>query len=127
MKSIGMLRINSKLEIGQIGVDGGQGYVNLGRIDTHFRAAVVFSCGGGWDHVSASYPDRCPTWEEMCKVKDIFFMERDDWEKYGPKSDKKRSGLMFRQSDIKRSNEGKFDTIDIVTHNFTMVKGEYTI
>lgn len=27
----------------------------------------------GWDHVSVSLPNRCPTWEEMCKVKDLFF------------------------------------------------------
>lgn len=28
----------------------------------------------GWDHVSVSLPNRCPTWEEMCKVKDLFFI-----------------------------------------------------
>lgn len=26
-----------------------------------------------WEHVSVSLPDRCPTWEEMCWVKDLFF------------------------------------------------------
>ena len=76
MKSIEMIRLNSKVDIRQIGVDGGQGYINLGRLDNHFNAAVVFSWGDGWDHVSVSYPDRCPTWDEMCKAKDIFF--RDD-------------------------------------------------
>lgn len=28
---------------------------------------------GGWDHVSISRPDRCPTWEEMDAVKRLFF------------------------------------------------------
>jgi hypothetical protein len=28
----------------------------------------------GWDHVSASLPNRCPTWDEMCRVKDRFFL-----------------------------------------------------
>ena len=28
---------------------------------------------GGWDHVSVSRVDRCPTWEEMCFIKDKFF------------------------------------------------------
>lgn len=28
-----------------------------------------------WEHVSASWPDRCPTWLEMCRVKDLFFDE----------------------------------------------------
>ena len=37
---------------------------------------VVASDGGGWDHVSVSTAARCPTWEEMCLVKRLFF--RDD-------------------------------------------------
>lgn len=34
---------------------------------------VIASWGGGWDHVSVSRPDRCPTWEEMERVKRAFF------------------------------------------------------
>jgi hypothetical protein len=34
---------------------------------------VISSVGGGWDHVSVSLNDRCPTWEEMNFVKDLFF------------------------------------------------------
>lgn len=26
-----------------------------------------------WNHVSISRNNRCPTWEEMCSIKDIFF------------------------------------------------------
>ena len=26
-----------------------------------------------WFHVSASLPMRCPTWEEMCVIKELFF------------------------------------------------------
>jgi hypothetical protein len=26
-----------------------------------------------WQHISVSRGDRCPTWEDMCKVKDLFF------------------------------------------------------
>lgn len=29
--------------------------------------------GARWDHVSVSRCDRCPTWQEMCLVKDMFF------------------------------------------------------
>ena len=32
---------------------------------------------GGWDHVSVSAPGRCPTWEEMCWVKDKFWDAED--------------------------------------------------
>jgi hypothetical protein len=50
---------------------------------------VIASRGGGsadiggddpysrWDHVSVSLADRCPTWEEMCFIKELFF-ERDE-------------------------------------------------
>lgn len=34
---------------------------------------VIASDGGGWDHVSVSHRNRIPTWEEMCKVKELFF------------------------------------------------------
>ena len=38
-------------------------------------AALVISSGIGdeWEHVSVSLPDRCPTWEEMEKVRTLFF------------------------------------------------------
>lgn len=31
----------------------------------------------GWEHVSVSYQDRCPTWQEMSHVKSIFWDEND--------------------------------------------------
>jgi len=36
---------------------------------------VIASVGEGWDHVSASRQDRCPTWEEMEQVKLLFFKD----------------------------------------------------
>jgi hypothetical protein len=30
---------------------------------------------GWWEHVSVSLPNRTPTWEEMCWVKDLFWKE----------------------------------------------------
>lgn len=38
---------------------------------------VICSDGEGWEHVSVSLPNRCPTWEEMCKVKDLFWSAED--------------------------------------------------
>lgn len=40
------------------------------------RLTIISSDEGGWDHVSVSLPNRCPTWEEMAYVKSLFF--RDD-------------------------------------------------
>lgn len=45
---------------------------------------VVWSNGGGWDHVSISFADRCPTWEEMCVVKRIFFNPEETVIEYHP-------------------------------------------
>lgn len=46
-----------------------------------FVAGKSFFCiasnGGGWEHVSVSPASKarksCPTWEEMCAIKDLFF------------------------------------------------------
>lgn len=36
---------------------------------------VIASDGLGWDHVSVSLQDRCPTWDEMKRVKEMFFTD----------------------------------------------------
>lgn len=45
---------------------------------------VIASDGAGmpegmqrWEHVSVSLPTRTPTWEEMCKVKSLFWDDED--------------------------------------------------
>jgi hypothetical protein len=47
---------------------------------------VIASDGGGWEHVSVSPVDlkRCPTWEEMCFVKDAFFEPEETVIQYHP-------------------------------------------
>lgn len=45
---------------------------------------VIASWGDGWDHVSVSRRDRCPTWEEMCFVRDGFFREHEWVVQYHP-------------------------------------------
>lgn len=41
---------------------------------------ALASDGGGWEHVSVSIEGahRCPTWEEMCWVKSLFWGE-EEW------------------------------------------------
>ncbi len=52
------------------------------------RVRVIASNGMGWEHVSVSRDDRCPTWDEMCQVKDLFWDEDDCVVQYHPpKSD----------------------------------------
>lgn len=38
---------------------------------------VLASDGLEWEHVSVSRKDRCPTWDEMCQIKAIFW-DKDD-------------------------------------------------
>lgn len=42
------------------------------------RLLCISSDGGDWEHVSVSWPDRCPTWDEMCFIKDMFW-DKSDW------------------------------------------------
>lgn len=49
---------------------------------------VIATNGGGWEHVSVSRKNRCPTWEEMCAIKDMFFKPEECVVQYHPpKSD----------------------------------------
>lgn len=51
--------------------DGGAAELRLS--GTAEVLTVVVSWDKGWDHVSVSNLKRCPTWDEMCFVKDVFF------------------------------------------------------
>lgn len=41
------------------------------------KLTVICGVGEGWDHVSVSLRYRCPTWEEMNWIKNLFF-EREE-------------------------------------------------
>lgn len=54
----------------------GQGWIKLRGHRICDAAGVVFgSSENGWEHISVSFPNRCPTWDEMCVAKDIFWRE----------------------------------------------------
>lgn len=50
-------------------------------IEHKVTAFVIASDGDGWEHVSAHImdhgKDETPSWEEMCKIKDLFWDEED--------------------------------------------------
>lgn len=83
MKTLNELKHTAKLIIAQSDHDGGCGHIFFGGTKAK-PASVIFSWGGGWEHVSVSYPNRCPTWEEMCKVKDMFWNEDECVVEYHP-------------------------------------------
>jgi hypothetical protein len=38
---------------------------------------VIVSDGPLWEHVSATLPNRCPNWNEMCFLKDLFWNDEE--------------------------------------------------
>jgi hypothetical protein len=86
MEPIEEIKQDKRLVIQELGEDGGWAIAYLRGSKTPVR--IIFSWGGGWDHVSVSYPERCCDWEEMCEVKDMFFRDDECAVQYHPpKSD----------------------------------------
>lgn len=84
MKTLSEIIASHKILIEVSGSDGGQGWLHLDPKRPNKQARVVWSNGGGWDHVSVSWSNRCPTWEEMCRVKDVFFRKDETCIEYHP-------------------------------------------
>ncbi len=68
---------------GQFGTDSNAG--NNGLFFVHSSIVkergtplcIIASDGMLWEHVSVSLPNRCPTWEEMCVIKAMFWDDDD--------------------------------------------------
>ena len=79
--------LNNRKDLRSIrtGVDGGMGEFTGGSMK---GMTVIWSYGGGWEHVSIDGKKRMPTWDEMCQLKDMFFTEDECCVQYHPpKSD----------------------------------------
>lgn len=50
-------------------------------------ASVIWSNGGGWEHVSISPFNKSltPDWDDMCRLKDMFFYDNETVVQYHPK------------------------------------------
>ncbi len=83
MKTLNEIKELPNLMIQHIAVDGGLGV--LFKAGKSF-ATVVWSNGGGWEHVSISpfKHSYTPTWDEMCKLKDMFFYSDETVVQYHP-------------------------------------------
>lgn len=49
-----------------------------------YELRIIASEGEGWEHVSVSTAVRCPTWDEMCYVKNLFWDDEDCVVQYHP-------------------------------------------
>lgn len=83
MKTNEELRKTPNLLISRTGIDGGMGV--LYRASREY-GSVIWSNGGGWEHVSVSpfKKSHTPTWEEMCNLKDMFFHDDEVVVQYHP-------------------------------------------
>lgn len=82
MKTINQIKESNRIIVGLVGLDGGQGEIHM----PTWKGSVIWSNGGGWEHVSVSpYQKRItPSWDDMCKIKDIFFTEDECVVQYHP-------------------------------------------
>ena len=53
------------------------GAFNVTHPITRVEFHIIAVAAEGWDHVSVSLRDRCPTWEEMEWIKRMFFEEHE--------------------------------------------------
>lgn len=81
MKPFEEIRSNRAFQTKERWTVGGNGWATI-RGKTFF---VVYTTNAGWDHVSVSTHSRCPTWEEMCAIKDMFFDAEEFCVEYHPK------------------------------------------
>lgn len=61
--------------------DGGMGLFTKGAMK---GMTVIWSYGGGWEHVSIDGKKRMPDWNEMCMLKDMFFKDDECCVQYHP-------------------------------------------
>ena len=57
---------------------GSIGDETCGMFDLPIGLTVIASSGAGWEHVSVSRQDRCPSWDEMVFVQRAFFKD-EEW------------------------------------------------
>ena len=75
------LETSRDFQIIKKGFDGGMGVFTKGSLK---NMTVIWSYGGGWEHVSIDGKNRTPTWDEMCSIKDMFFSDDECCVQYHP-------------------------------------------
>lgn len=81
MKDFEIIKSDKRIKILNSGDDGCLGHLFL---STGKCVNFVFSFGGGWEHLSVSTPHSCPTWDDMCAAKDLFFEKNECCVQYHP-------------------------------------------
>lgn len=71
MKSIDDIKASNRFNLETVAADGLLGTVQM----PLWAGRVIFTTGAGWEHLSVSpYKKKVvPTWDDMCRLKDIFW------------------------------------------------------
>lgn len=89
MKKIDDIMTDKRIRLKNLTLtEHGVTYLNglTGRLRIRDDNLIIFSIDGNkWEHVSLSFQDRCPTWDEMCIVKDIFWRKDETVVQFHPK------------------------------------------
>lgn len=82
MKTIEEIMESRRVLLDRVGLDGAAGEIHM----PTWTGSVIWSFGGGWEHVSVSpYKKRItPSWDDMCMIKDIFFKDDECAVQYHP-------------------------------------------
>ena len=67
----------AKIKVIQVSIDGGFAKMPSGR-------TIVWSYAGGWEHVSINDKHTTPTWDDMCRLKDMFWRDDETVIQYHP-------------------------------------------
>lgn len=82
MRTLEEIKEQANIMVRQVGEDGGAGEFWFGRVS----GSVIWSNGGGWEHVSFT-PNKkyyMPSWDDMCRIKNIFFYPEEWVVQYHP-------------------------------------------
>lgn len=82
MKSLEELKNTANLLIESVSGVGGYGEIQYGKL----KGSVIWSFNNGWEHVSVAPYKRTYTlsWDEMCRLKDMFFYDDEAVVQYHP-------------------------------------------
>ena len=75
MKTMDEIMASGRILVGTIGMDGFNGVIHM----PTWEGTIVCSIGAGWEHVSVSPRKKhiTPSWDDMCRLKDIFFYDEE--------------------------------------------------
>lgn len=83
MRTLEEIKADSRIKIKKQDIDGLSGSINVNGI----ACSLIFSWYGGWEHCSIMPYDKkiMPSWNDMCKLKNMFWSEEEAVVQYHPR------------------------------------------